>query len=119
VKRVTGIGGIFFKSEDPDKLYRWYETHLGIRRSPDGTGAVFEWCEVNDTENKGMTVWSIFLRNTKYFAPSSSGFMINYGVDDLDALLEALKTEGAQVDPHREDYVRPLRLDYGSRRKSR
>ena len=50
MKRVAGIGGIFFKSEDPDKLYQWYETHLGIRRSPDGTGAAFEWREINDTQ---------------------------------------------------------------------
>ena len=107
MERVTGIGGIFFKSEDPAKLYQWYETHLGIRRSPDGTGAVFEWREVSDTQKKGMTVWSIFPRNTKYFDPSRSGFMINYRVDDLDALLEALKKEGVQIDPHREDY------DYG------
>jgi predicted enzyme related to lactoylglutathione lyase len=54
-----------------------------------------------------MTVWSIFPRNTKYFEPRSSPFMISYRVDDLDALLEALKKEGVQIDPHREDY------DYG------
>jgi predicted enzyme related to lactoylglutathione lyase len=122
MKRVTGIGGIFFKSEDPDKLYQWYETHLGIRRSPDGTGAAFEWREVHDSQKNnhqeddsarsdaaenGMTVWSILPRSTKYFDPSRSGFMINYRVDDLDALLEALKQEGVQIDPHREDY------DYG------
>jgi predicted enzyme related to lactoylglutathione lyase len=107
MKRVTGIGGIFFKSANPEKLYQWYESHLGIRRSPDGTGAVFEWREANDTENPGITVWSIFPQDTKYFDPSCAGFMINYRVDDLDALLEALKREDAQVDPHREDY------DYG------
>ena len=107
MKRVTGIGGIFFKSDDPEKLYQWYETHLGIRRSEDGTGAVFEWREGNDTADNGMTVWSIFPRNTKYFDPGRSAFMINYRVDNLDALLEAMKSEGAQVDPHREDY------DYG------
>ncbi len=117
MKRVTGIGGIFFKSEDPDKLYQWYETHLGIRRSPDGTGAAFEWHELhqanendsgtNDAARNGMTVWSIFPQNTKYFDPGRAGFMINYRVEDLDALLEALKKEGVQIDPHREDY------DYG------
>jgi predicted enzyme related to lactoylglutathione lyase len=107
MKRVTAIGGIFFKSENPEKLYQWYESHLGIRRSPDGTGAVFEWREANDTENRGITVWSIFPRDTKYFDPSRADFMINYRVEDLDALLEALKREDAQLDLHREDY------DYG------
>ncbi len=112
MKRVTGIGGIFFKSENPDTLYRWYETHLGIRRSADGAGAVFEWRERQDSGDddaatNGMTVWSIFPRSTKYFDPSASAFMINYRVDDLDALLAALASEGVQIDPHREDY------DYG------
>jgi predicted enzyme related to lactoylglutathione lyase len=66
-----------------------------------------EWREVNDSQSKGMTVWSIFPRSTKYFAPSHSGFMINYRVENLDALLEALNEEGVQVDPHRKD------SDYG------
>jgi predicted enzyme related to lactoylglutathione lyase len=112
MKRVTGIGGIFFKSEDPDKLYQWYETHLGIPQSPHGTGAVFEWREIdnsqkNEAAKNGATAWSIFPGNTKYFDPGRSGFMINYRVDNLDALLEALKEEGVQIDPHRED------SDYG------
>ena len=105
--RVTGVGSIFFKSDDPDKLYQWYAQHLGIHPAPDGTGAAFEWRDAEDADKKGMTVWSIFPRTTKYFEPSSSPFMINYRVDDLDALLEALKKEGVQIDPHREDY------DYG------
>jgi predicted enzyme related to lactoylglutathione lyase len=105
--RVTGVGGIFFKSDDPDRLYQWYAQHLGFNRAPDGTGAAFEWRDAEDADKKGMTVWSIFPRNTKYFEPSSSPFMINYRVDDLDALLETLKKEGVQIDPHREDY------DYG------
>ncbi len=74
---------------------------------PDGTGAASEWRDAEDADKKGMTVWSIFPRNTKYSDPSSSPFMINYRVDDLDALLEAPKKEGVQIDPHREDY------DYG------
>jgi len=71
MKRVTGIGGIFFKSEDPDKLYQWYETHLGIRRFPDGTGAAFEWREINDTQNNGMTVWSIFSATQNISTPAA------------------------------------------------
>jgi catechol 2,3-dioxygenase-like lactoylglutathione lyase family enzyme len=109
MKRVTGIGGIFFKSDNPEKLLQWYETHLGFRRSADGGGAVFEWreAETHDSQNNGMTVWSVFPRDTKYFNPSQSAFMINYRVDNLDELLEALKEEGVQIDPHREDH------DYG------
>jgi predicted enzyme related to lactoylglutathione lyase len=106
VKRVTGIGGIFFKSSNPEKLYQWYEKHLGIH-GPDGTGATFECRDAEDAQKKGMTVWSIFPQPTKYFDPSRSSFMINYRVDDLDALLEVLKQEGVEIDPKREDY------DYG------
>ncbi len=104
MKRVTGIGGIFFKAETPEALYQWYEKHLGIRRAPDGSGAIFEWGGDNGDEPGGMTVWSIFPRDTKYFEPSASRFMINYRVQDLDGLLKALQEEGVQIDPHREDY---------------
>ena len=107
MKRVTGVGGIFFKSENPENLYQWYERHLGIMREPHGQGASFEWREAEDPQRKGMTVWSIFPKQTKYFDPSPADFMINYRVDDLDALLMALKEEGVEVDPRREDY------DYG------
>jgi predicted enzyme related to lactoylglutathione lyase len=107
MKRVTGIGGIFFKSDDPERLYQWYENHLGIERDSGGTAAAFEWRELDDAEKKGMTVWSIFPRGTKYFDPGRSSFMINYRVDDLDRLLKVLKEEGVEIDPHREDY------DYG------
>jgi predicted enzyme related to lactoylglutathione lyase len=118
MKRVSGIGGIFFKSDDPSKLYQWYETHLGIPLSGDGSGAIFEWREIEDSPdataaakgdapNTGMTGWSIFPRSSKYFDPSRSSFMINYRVHDLDALLAALKEEGVEIDPHREDF------DYG------
>ena len=107
MKRVTGIGGIFFKSDNPERLYAWYENHLGIQRAPDGSSAAFEWRDAMDAEKKGMTVWSLFPRDTKYFGPGRSPFMINYRVDDLDALVEVLKKEGVEIDAHREDY------DYG------
>jgi catechol 2,3-dioxygenase-like lactoylglutathione lyase family enzyme len=107
MKRVTGIGGIFFKSDDPERLYRWYEKHLGIVRESHGQGASFHWREPDDQQEDGLTAWSIFPSNTKYFDPSRAGHMINYRVDDLDALLAALKAEGVEVDPHRED------CDYG------
>ena len=107
MKRVTGIGGTFFKSENPRQLYQWYEKHLGIQNEANGQGASFEWRDAEDAQKKGMTVWSIFPHTTKYFDPSHSGFMINYRVHGLDALLQALKEEGVEIDPHREDY------DYG------
>ena len=105
MKRVTGIGGIFFKSESPETLYRWYETHLGIKADPVG-GALFPWRHDDDSEKKGMTVWSLFPKDTKYFEPSQSGFMVNYIVDDLDALVKALQEEGVVIEK-REDF------DYG------
>jgi predicted enzyme related to lactoylglutathione lyase len=102
MKRVTGIGGIFFKSDDPKKLYEWYETHLGIQREPHGS-AMFEWRELNDPNQTGTTVWSVFPRDTKYFGASHSSFMINYRVDDLDGLLDELKKKGVEVGPRPED----------------
>lgn len=101
MKRVTGIGGVFFKSQDPEKLYGWYETHLGIKRHP-GNGAMFEWKD-SETNADGQTIWSLFPRATKYFDPSHASFMLNYRVDDLDTLLTVLKQEGVEVDDRRED----------------
>ncbi len=97
MQRVDGIGGVFFKAENPAKLYEWYAQHLGIEQKP-GVGVVFQ-------DSAGaMTVWSIFPKDTKYFGPGPQSFMLNYRVDDLDALLESLRAERVQIDPHREDY---------------
>jgi predicted enzyme related to lactoylglutathione lyase len=104
VKRVTGIGGIFFQAENPGKLYAWYEKHLGIRSEPNGQGAMLHWREDENPERRGMTVWALFEKNSKYFEPSRAPFMLNYRVDDLDALLEALRAEGVEIDPKHEDY---------------
>ena len=93
MKRVTGIGGFFFKSENPEAIRNWYRDHLGIPVNP--YGWTFEW---KDQEgNDGATQWSPFEANTKYFAPSEKQFMMNYRVDNLEALLEALKEEGVTV----------------------
>jgi catechol 2,3-dioxygenase-like lactoylglutathione lyase family enzyme len=105
-KRVIGIGGVFFKAEDPQKLYAWYERHLGIEGKP-GEGASFPWRRLDDPSSETVTAWSIFPRDTSYFNPSPAPFMINYQVEDLDALLEALGAEGVTIDPKREDH------DYG------
>ena len=107
MKRVTGIGGIFFKAENPEKLYEWYEKHLGIKSGPQGQGAMLHWREDENPERRGMTVWALFEKHSKYFEPSRASFMLNYRVDDLDGLLEALRAEGVEIDPKREDY------DYG------
>jgi len=106
MKRVTGIGGVFFQADDPEKLYQWYEKHLGIQREPHGQ-AIMHWREADDPGRRGMTVWALFKKRDPYFEPSSSPLMLNYRVDDLDALLEALRAEGVTIDPKREDY------DYG------
>jgi len=104
MKRVTGIGGIFFQAEDPQKLYEWYEKHLGIQREPHGQGAELRWREHENPEQEAITVWSLFKKGSPYFQPSLAPFMINYRVDNLDALLEALKAEGVAVNPKREDH---------------
>lgn len=94
MKRVTGIGGIFFKCQDPEKMKQWYQTHLGF--DMDSYGAKFEWQPVGSA-NKGYTLWSPFPDKTKYFEPSSGDFMINYTVDNLEALVDELKKEGVTV----------------------
>ncbi|RPI06042.1 MAG: VOC family protein [Ignavibacteriae bacterium] len=98
MKRVTGIGGIFFKSKNPDSLRTWYHQHLGIDIESWG-GFAFKWRSENNPEGIGTTAWSIFKDETKYFDPSKASFMINYRVENLDELLRLLKSEGCQVDP--------------------
>src|SRR5436309_15963323 len=104
MKRVTGIGGIFFKSESPPQLYDWYEKHLGIQRESHGQGASFHWREPQAADGtepspKALTAWCIFPQTTKYFSASKASFMVNYRVDNLDALLEDLKESGIESIP--------------------
>ena len=94
MKRVTSLGGIFFKSSDPKKINEWYKTHLGI--NTDDYGTSFEWRQADDPTKKGFTVWSPFKETTDYFAPSEKGFMINFRVENLDKLLKLLKSEGIE-----------------------
>jgi predicted enzyme related to lactoylglutathione lyase len=103
VKRVTGIGGIFFKAENPGQLYEWYEKHLGIQREPHGYGALLHWREDENPERRGETVWALFEKHSQKFEPSRAPFMLNYRVDDMDALLGALRAEGVEIDPKRDD----------------
>jgi catechol 2,3-dioxygenase-like lactoylglutathione lyase family enzyme len=102
MKRVTGIGGIFFKSRDPKALGAWYRKHLGIDVGEWG-GTVFQWKGPDNPEGAGTTVWSPFAADTKYFEPSTSSFMINYRVEDLSALLAVLRAEGVTVDDRVEE----------------
>jgi predicted enzyme related to lactoylglutathione lyase len=95
MKRVTGIGGIFFKTENPELIRSWYAKHLGIGMQ-DQHGAVFTWGK-EGTDEKGSTVWSPFKKTTTYFQPSEKDFMFNYRVENLEALLALLKEEGVQI----------------------
>jgi predicted enzyme related to lactoylglutathione lyase len=95
LKRVTGIGGIFFKCNDPGKMKEWYKTHLGLNVNKYGT--VFEWRQAADSTKKGFTQWSPFNVSTSYFKPSTKDFMINYRVADLTALVDVLKKEGVII----------------------
>ena len=96
MKRVTGIGGVFFKARDAVSLRKWYQKHLGIDVQAWG-GAALRWQDDPDAEN-GVTAWTIFDAASKHFQPSTAPFMINYRVDDLRALLQALRQEGCPVD---------------------
>src|SRR5471030_3035230 len=90
MKRVTGIGGVFFKAKDPKALQAWYQQHLGIDVKPWG-GAAFEWTD------GGTTAWNIASAQSDQFAPSTATFMVNYRVEDLHALVKVLREEGCNV----------------------
>ena len=96
MKRVTGVGGIFFNAKDPVALRTWYQKHLGIDVQEWG-GTAFRWADDAGNPTAGTTVWSIGSADGDHFAPSTSSFMINYRVADLQALLRALRSEGCNV----------------------
>ena len=89
MKRVVGIGGVFFKARDPERLRAWYREHLGFE--------ITEWGGVG-FGGQGTTVWTVFPADTRYFDPSTAPFMINYRVENLDWVLAALRSEGCEVD---------------------
>ncbi|MFH1143722.1 MAG: VOC family protein [Candidatus Eisenbacteria bacterium] len=99
--RVTGIGGIFIKAQDPEALRDWYREHLGLDIQEWG-GVIFHWQTPERPDPHGATVWSVFPRTSPYFAPSTAPFMVNYRVADLDALLDQLRAEGCEVDSQTE-----------------
>jgi predicted enzyme related to lactoylglutathione lyase len=100
-ERVSGIGGVFFKARDPTSLAAWYRQALGIdiMTMPGAQFAKFPWREREDSSRVGSTAWSLFPADSKYFAPSSAPFMINYRVRNLDAMLAQLRALGVAVEP--------------------
>ena len=94
-KKATGIGGIFFKCKDPKAVREWYSKHLGL--STNQYGCVFEWYQGADSTQKGFTQWSPFKETTKYFEPSTKDFMINYRVENIEALVQELKANGVTI----------------------
>jgi len=105
IRKVTGIGGLFFKCKDPGKMREWYKTNLGLNTNQ--YGAVFEWHQGEDSTKKGFTQWSPFKENTTYFEPSTKDFMINYRVENIEVLVAGLKKNGVTVVDTIETY------DYG------
>ena len=99
--KVTGIGGVFLRSPDPKALSKWYSDNLGITLSDYG-GATFMWSD-EGAAGTGMTTWSAFPQNTSYFGEGPQSLLINYRVDDLDALLQQLTAAGVWIDLKRED----------------
>lgn len=102
MKRVTGIGGIFFKTEDPEKTKDWYRKHLGINSG--AYGGTFEWRHAEDGSKKGFTAWGPFSADTEYFLPSEKEFMFNYRVENLEELLEVLEEEGVEIVGEMQEY---------------
>lgn len=94
-KRVTGIGGVFFKVKDPDATKSWYQTHLGL--NTDKYGTAFEWRKSGNPDHKGFSQWSPMKEDTNYFNPSPKDFMINFRVENLVELVAELKAEGVTV----------------------
>jgi hypothetical protein len=96
--RILGIGGVFFKSANRDQMRAWYSTHLGL--ADKGGGAMLPWREHDNPQKEHVTVWTLFPTSTDYI-PAAQQFMVNYIVDDLDALLDRLKQEGVKIDAKR------------------
>ena len=102
MKKVTGVGGIFFKTKDPEKMKEWYNKNLGLVTNE--YGSVFEFRESDRPENKAYSVWSPFKDDTDYFQPSEKEFMINYRVENIEALVEELQKSGITICDEIETY---------------
>ena len=95
MKRVTGIGGIFFKCEDPQAMNQWYRKHLGFRVNQ--YGSLFQGRDFDDPDQRTLLQWAPFPKDTDYFEPCKKEFMINYRVDDLESLIDELRAEGIEI----------------------
>ena len=98
MEKVTGIGGVFFKSRDPKALTTWYANRLGVPIDETYGGSQFKWREHDDPAREGSTVWAPFPADTSYFAPSAAPFMVSFRVRDLRAMLAQLRADGVTVD---------------------
>ena len=96
--RVTGIGGIFFRSKDPHALAGWYASHLGLALEAEGEVSIFRWRELDDPQRRGTTVWSVMGEDSDYLGDPGQQFMLNYRVDDLEAVIAALRAEGVKIE---------------------
>ncbi len=99
--RILGIGGIFLKSANQKEMREWYGKHLGFVAQ--GGNVMLPWREKDNPDKEHVTVWTVLPGNTRYLEPSQASFMVNYIVDDLDALLERLQKEGVKIDPKRQN----------------
>lgn len=110
--RVMGIGGVFFKADDPDHIVEWYREHLGLGATEDGRmttaegyrGVSCHWRDFSDPAHVGFTVWGPFAADTTYFEPSARPWMVNLIVDDLDGMLARLREAGLDVDDRVEEW---------------
>lgn len=95
MKKVTGIGGIFFKCKNPEEMKNWYSTNLGLKTNE--YGSLFEFRNSDRPEEINYLQWSVFKENSNYFDPSEKGFMINYRVENIDSLVQELRTAGVTI----------------------
>lgn len=93
--KITGIGGVFFKTQNPKELAEWYKKHLGLNLEQWG-GAILRW-EQDAADDKGVTVWNAAPSDTQWFSPSESSFMINYRIDNMTEMLEQLKAGNIEI----------------------
>jgi predicted enzyme related to lactoylglutathione lyase len=107
MKLATGLGGLFFKANDPKAMYEWYEKHLGVQSEPGGSGAMFHWRDAAEPDKTGLRSGQFSRRTPSIFAPSTAPFMMNFRVENLGALPQVLTEEGVAIDPKVEEY------DYG------
>ena len=102
MKKVTGIGGIFFKTKDAEKMKEWYSKNLGLVTNE--YGSVFEFRNSDEPEKKEYSIWSPFASDTEYFKPSEKEFMINYRVENIEKLVEELRASGVRILDEIESY---------------